>query len=524
MAAAPASAAVSGGALPLRDRLGFFALVVGMFMAILDIQIVASSLAEIQAGVSAGPEEISWVQTGYLIAEVVMIPLSGWLSRLMSTRWLFTMASGGFTIASGLCAIAWNLESLVAFRVVQGFLGGAMIPTVFAAAFALFPGKKQAGVSVVIGLVATCAPALGPTIGGHLTEALSWHWLFLLNLPVGAAVTVAAATLVHFDEADPSLLRRIDLIGIGLVAVCLGSLQYILEEGPRDDWFDSAPIVFFTACAAIGGVLLVWRELTAKDPVVDLRAFLDRNFVLGCLYSFITGVGLYGAVYLMPLFLARVRDLNPAQIGEVVMITGLFQFLSAPLAGALSRKLDLRVMLSFGLLMFALGLWLNTHLTHDWDYWEFFLPQAVRGVSLMFIFIPINRLSLGTLPKEKLGNASGLYNLMRNLGGAIGLAAITTMLTDQTKIHYSYLAENVTTARLAAEATLSGMERHFDPVLGSSSAQAALGQVRQIVMREATVMAFADVFTAVAVVFAFGLLLMPFVHKVGGNGPDGGGH
>lgn len=496
------------------NTIGFFAMVVGMFMAILDIQIVASSLAEIQAGIGASREEISWIQTSYLIAEVIIIPLSGWAAHVLSTRWLFTVSAIAFTAASAACAFAWSLESMIVFRSLQGFLGGAMIPTVFATSYAIFPKHRQAGVTVIIGLVATMAPTLGPSLGGWLTETLSWHWLFLINIVPGVIVAFVVFSTLDIDRPNLGLLKGFDLPGIILVALFLGTLQFVLEEGPGEDWFESHEIMLFTAVSALAAIGFFWRELTVKNPVVELHAFANPNFSLGCFYSFIIGVGLYGSVYVMPLYLAMVRGFNALEIGWVIMVTGAFQFMSAPIAGALSKKIDPRAMLALGLLLFGGGLYMNHTLTAEWGYWEFFLPQAVRGFALMFLFIPVNALALGDLPPAMLKGGSGLYNLMRNLGGAIGLAVINTTLTERMDLHAARLAESITAARPAVTQTLDGLTAGLTPMLGADAPLAGLKTLGLMLQREATVMAFADVFQLMALVFVAGLLFMPAMRKV----------
>ncbi len=497
----------------LRDWLGFLAMIGGMFMAILDIQIVASSLSEIQAGLSASADEISWVQTAYLIAEVVMIPLSGFLARLLSTRVLFVASALGFTAMSLACAFATSIETMILFRALQGFLGGAMIPTVFATSFKLFPPERRATVSVMIGLVATMAPTLGPTLGGYLTELASWHWLFLINILPGLLVAGAVWLLIDVDRPNPKLWAGFDVLGLALMATFLGTLEYVLEEGPRDDWFDDQLITTLSLVCLAAAIAFFWRMLTYRQPIVDITAYQDRNFALGSLYSFVIGVGLYGAVYLLPLFLARVRGLNSLQIGEIMMVTGAFQFLSAPIAGALSNRLDLRVMLAFGLTMFSLGVYLNSFLTAESDFWELFLPQAVRGFALMFCFIPMNTLALGTLPPEKLNNASGLYNLMRNLGGAIGLAVLNTVLTDQQALHWARLAEQVNLARPEVQARLDSLTQSLTGVVSGDPEQAAIQRLAQTVAREAAVMSFNDCLLVIGAVFVLALLMMPLVRK-----------
>jgi len=508
LAVTPARPAVTG-----RQWAGFMAMVVGMFMAILDIQIVSSSIREIQAGLSASADEITWVQTAYLIAEVIMIPFSGYLSRLLSTRILFVISAVGFTLMSIGCALATSLDAMIAFRVLQGFIGGAMIPTVFATSFIMFPPERRAGVTVLIGLVATMAPTLGPTLGGYLTQTLSWHWMFLANVLPGIAVALAVWAFVDIDRPDWSLLKGFDFPGLLLMALFLGSLEYVFEEGPRNDWLEDDVIATFAVLAVVGGLLFFWRMFTYRQPIVWLKAFHDRNFAIGSLYSFILGIGLYGSVYLLPAFLGRVRGFNSLQIGLLMIVTGACQFLSAPIAGALSKKLDLRVMLGLGLSLFGTGVYLQSFETAEWGFWEFALPQAVRGISLMLCFIPINTLALGTLPPEELKNASGLYNLMRNLGGAIGLGALNTVLIDRLALHYERLAENVTAARPATQGFLDGLAGRLGDMIPADADLAALRKLSDLVAREAAVLTFNDALLIMAGVFAFALLLMPLIRK-----------
>jgi DHA2 family multidrug resistance protein len=414
-----------------------------MFMAILDIQIVSSSLSEIQAGLSAAPEEISWVQTSYLIAEVIMIPLSGFLGRALSTRVLFTISAAGFTLASLLCATATSINEMIVYRALQGFIGGGMIPTAFAAAYTIFPRRAQPPVMALVGLTVTLAPTVGPTVGGYLTELFSWHWLFLVNIVPGIAASVLAWTLVDFDEPDYGLLRRFDFVGLATMAIFLGSLEYVLEEGQKNDWFQDIGITIWAVLAAVAGGVFFWRVLTAATPIVDLRAFRDRNFAVGSLLTFVLGIGLYGLTYLYPFFLARVRGYTSLQVGETVFVTGAFMFMAAPVVGMLARKVDPRSLIFLGLVGFAVSSFDLTDITGDWAFGELFLPQALRGVSLMFCMIPINVVALGTLPPDRIKNASGLFNLMRNLGGAFGLAGINTVLQSRSDLHVQRLSEHV---------------------------------------------------------------------------------
>jgi len=526
-----AQAASSPGALPAslpasgiqpRRMVAFICMVFGMFMAILDIQIVSASLSEIQAGLSASADEISWVQTAYLIAEVVMIPLSGFLSRALSTRWLFVISAAGFTAMSLLCATATSIEQMIVYRALQGFIGGGMIPTVFAAAYTVFPRDKQHIVSPVIGLVATLAPTIGPTIGGYLTELFSWHWLFLCNLLPGIVVTVATWLLVDFDEPELSLLERFDWSGLIFMAGFLGSLEFVLEEGPTNDWFDDEWIVVFTLVAAVSAVGFFWRALTAAEPVVRLRAFTDRNFAVGSAFSFVLGIGLYGLTYLYPVYLARVRDYNALMIGETMFVTGVCMFLTAPVAGRLARSVDPRLLIAIGFLGFGLGTWQASKITVDWDFWELFLPQVLRGVSLMLCMVPITNLSLGTLPLDQVKNASGLFNVSRNLGGAVGLAIINTLLNDRMDLHLLRLRESVTWGRDQAEQALSTLTDSFAG-LGPLAHTAAIKELAATVRDQAQVMAFGDVFLALTALFVVLVLAAPLMRRPGAT-PGGAGH
>lgn len=502
-------------AISARTLVAYLAMVVGLFMAVLDIQIVASSLAEIRAGLFAAQDEISWVQTSYLIAEVVVIPLTGWLQRLLSTRLLFVLAAGGFTIMSLACAGAWSIESMMVFRALQGLFGGIMIPTVFTANYVMFPPGRQAMGTVIAGLVATIAPTLGPTIGGWITANFSWHWLFLVNLGPGILVCVAVWRLVDIDRPDYSLLARIDWTGILLVALFLGTLEYVLEEGPGEDWFDSPLILTLTVISLTSAMAFLWHELRTPHPVVDLRAFRDRNFTIGCILSFVTGVGLYGSVYLLPLFLASVRDYNALDIGIVLMATGIFQFLSAPLAGALEKRLDPRVMAAIGFLLFGTGLWLNSFMTAEADFAALFWPQAVRGIAIMFCFLPMTALALGRLPAHEVGNASGLYNLMRNLGGAIGLALIDTLIEHRFAHHYEMLRQSLDPARPWINEPLAGLTTVLSVRIGDGlqTELVALKLLQGLVVRESLVLTWNDLFLVLSIVFALVLFILPWARR-----------
>jgi MFS transporter, DHA2 family, multidrug resistance protein len=509
--------------IPKRRIFAFLAMVFGMFMAILDIQIVSASLAEIQAGLGASADEISWVQTSYLIAEVIMIPLSGFLGRMLSTRLLFTLSAAGFTVASFLCATSGSINEMILWRAVQGFLGGGMIPSVFAAAFTIFPKSKQAIVSPMIGLVATLAPTIGPTIGGTLSHTFSWHWLFLVNVPFGIAVATAAWLLIDFDKPDFRLFRHFDWWGFAAMAAFLGSLEFVLEEGPGNDWFDDKAVLTMAIVMVLGGIVFFWRALTRAEPIVDLGAFRDRNFGFGSLFSFVLGVGLYGLTYLYPLFLGRIRGYDSLMIGETMFVSGLAMFLTAPLVGVLSRKVDLRLLMMVGFLGFGLSTWMLTGLTADWDFGELLVPQVLRGMSLMLSMVPINNLALGTLPPERLKNASGLYNLTRNLGGAVGLAVINTVLANRGALHYDRLAETVNWSNPQVMAQLDATARTLS-AQGLDGHTAAIAQLVRQITQQATVLSFIDVFTILAALFSSLAILVLALKKPAPRGGAAAAH
>jgi MFS transporter, DHA2 family, multidrug resistance protein len=516
-------AAPAAPELTRRRIIAFFVMVVGMFMAILDIQIVSASLPDIQAGLSASRDEISWVQTSYLIAEVVMIPLSGFLARVMSTRILFTIAAAGFTASSLMCALSSSIGEMIVWRALQGFLGGGMIPAVFAAAFTIFPPSKRAIVSPMIGLVATLAPTVGPTVGGTLSHLFSWHWLFLVNIVPGIAVAVGAFLLIDFDRPNWKLFNRFDWWGLAAMAAFLGSMEYVLEEGPGNDWLADQAVAILAVVMVLGGIITFWRALTREEPIVDFSAFSNTNFAVGSMFSFVMGIGLYGLTYLYPLYLSQIRDYDSLMIGKTVFVSGLAMFVTAPVAGFLSSKVDLRFMLLVGFLGFAASTWILTGLTPDWDFRELLLPQVMRGVSLMLCMVPINNLALGTLTPDKIKGASGLYNLMRNLGGAVGLAVINTLLSDRRELHYERLSEGLNWSNAEAVRQLNLMAANLQ-AQGLDGQTGALKQLAGRVMGQASVMSFIDIFLLIAVLFGGLAITALLMRKPPAARPAGAGH
>ncbi|MGM4892953.1 DHA2 family efflux MFS transporter permease subunit [Tardiphaga sp. 839_C3_N1_4] len=502
--------------------IAFLIMVFGMFMSILDIQIVSASLSEIQAGLSASSSEVSWVQTAYLIAEVIAIPLSGFLSRALGTRLLFAISAAGFTFASLMCGFTSSIEQMILWRAIQGFLGAGMIPTVFASAYTVFPRSKFHIVGPIIGLVATLAPTIGPTVGGYITDALSWHWLFFINVVPGIGITIGVLALVDFDEPHFELLDHFDWWGLGFMAGFLGSLEYVLEEGPRNDWFQDTSIAIFAVICLLSAIAFFWRVLTAREPIVDIRAFTDRNFALGCLFSFCVGIGLYGLTYLYPRYLAEIRGYSALMIGETMFVSGVAMFLTAPLVARLMQKIDMRYLIMTGLVLFAAGTWQMTWVTRDFDFYELLLPQILRGIGMMMAMVPINNIALGTLAPQMLKNASGLFNLTRNLGGALGLALINTVLDHRTDFHITRLHDKVTWGNAQAVEMLNMFTQKFQG-MGDAS-RMAMKQLSQIVHRQAVVMSFGDAFFALSVFYVGLSLMVMLLNKPSNPANAGGGH
>ena len=477
--------------------LGFAGMVIGQFMAILDIQIVAASLPQIQAGVGASADEISWIQTAYLIPEVVMIPLSGYLSRLWGTQKVFLASCLGFLVMSVAVGLSSSIEMMIVFRALQGFVGGAMIPTVFAVAFTAFPPERRVTASVIMGLIVTLAPTVGPTLGGHLTEWLSWRWLFFINVFPGVIVLFLVGRYAHFDKGDPRLAKGFDWWGLALMAAFLMSLQFVLEEGAKEDWFADDMILLLSVVAAVCGPAFVWRSLSYRNPIVELRAFGNRNFLVGVLMTFIVGAALFGGTFLLPLFLGRVRGYSAAEVGTTMIVSGLAMFATGPFAGRLVRKVDARILMFAGFMMAAWGMWDAHAVTEQWGFWEFAGVQAMRGAGVMLAMIASQQVTMATLPPHMVKNASGLVNLSRNVGGAFGLAILNTSLTQNTALHMVELTSAIDQTHQGVRDMLAGMAVRFS---GSVDPQAsAMKAVYGLLQKQATTLAFGDAFALLAI-------------------------
>ena len=490
--------------------IGFSAMTLGMFMAVLDIQIVVTSLPEISEALAIGADRMSWVQTAYLIAEVIAIPLTGLLTRMLSVRWLFVAALSLFTLASAGCAASAGFQTLIVGRVVQGFAGGVLIPSVFSAVFLLFPVRQQGIATTLGGVMAVLAPTVGPLVGGWITQTYTWHWLFLVNVVPGIAAAAVAASFLPRDAGELGHARTIDLAGLVLMAIALAALEIGLKDAPRHGWV-SLSVLGLLALSLLAGFLFVRRSLGRRQPIVDLSALADRNFAIGCWLSFTLGIGLYGSTYLMPVFLAFAREHGPLEIGRIMLVTGVAQLLTAPIAVELERRVDGRLLMLGGFSLFAIGLGWSAFQTWETDFDGMLVPQILRGSAIMFCLLPPTRLALGQFPPERVADASGLFNLMRNLGGAIGLALIDTVIYGRAPI----LAEEIGQRLKRGDITVAPLVGIPPETVASAATRtidaAMIETVRPLVERAGLVSAINEAWAMLAVITALSLLVLPFV-------------
>ena len=481
-------------------------------MAILDIQIVATSLPAIREALNISPERMSWVQTAYLIAEVIAIPLTGFLSRSLSLRRLFLIALTIFTLASIGCAYSPDFATLIGFRIIQGLAGGCLIPLVFSAVFLMFPVRHQGIATTIGGVLAVLAPTLGPTVGGFITQTYSWPWLFLINVIPGIAAISVAALLLPKGEHQPGLLKRLDWMGLGALALGLASLEIALKEAPERGW-TSTIILSLLAIVAITGAGFIARSLRREMPIADLGLFRDHNFAIACALSFIFGMGLFGSVYLMPVFLGLVGERGPLDIGLIMLVTGVAQLISAPIAVVLERRLDARLLTAGGFVCFAAGLAWSFHQTATTGFDDMFWPQILRGGAIMFCLLPPTRIALGLLAEQQVPDGSALFNLTRNLGGAIGIALIDTVIWKRAPVHGEEIGIRLLEQDEAA-AAFAGILLHDIPPVGFIPPEILLEGIRPIIEKAGLTMAINEAWAMLAIFTASGVLLIPFVRSV----------
>ncbi len=487
---------------------GFAAMCLGMFMAILDIQVVVTSLAVIEKALDIGADRMSWIQTAYLIAEIIAIPLTGLFIRTFGLRRTFISALTVFTLASIACALSIDFITLIAARVLQGFAGGVLIPLVFAAVFLLFPRQNEALATTIAGMVALLAPTLGPIVGGWITETTSWHWLFLINvLPGIVAITVAALSFAS-EPSELSPLRHLDWLALLSLALALAAFEIALKQAPDDGWL-SGTVLGLLAATVILAAFFIRRSFAHGSPVVDIALLGRRNFVAGCVLSFTLGVSLFGMVYLMPVFLSFVRGHGPLRIGEIMLVTGAAQLLMAPLAVQLEKYVDARLLTVAGFAVFAVGLGLSMWQSADTDYNEMFWPQVIRGASLMLCLLAPTHIALAGLAAHEIGDGSSLFNMMRNLGGAIGISLIDTIMFTRGPQYAETLTDKL---KAGDQQTLTLFGLTPADVQGGLDSMRLLDLMPDL-EKESLVMSINDAWMMLAAITLAGLVALLFVRE-----------
>jgi len=509
-----------------RTWLAVIGATLGAFMAVLNIQIVNASLADIQGAIGAGIDDGGWISTSYLIAEIVVIPLSGWLAQVFSIRVYLLTNAILFLAFSAACALAQDLPQMIVLRAVQGFTGGVLIPMAFTLIITLLPKAKQPVGLALFALSATFAPAIGPTIGGYLTENWGWKYIFYVNLAPGALMIGMLWSSLEAKPMKLELLRQGDWPGIITMAVGLGALQTALEEGNKDDWFGSPFIVRLSIIAAIALALLLWVELSSKKPLLNLRLLVRRDFGFGSLANFLLGVALYGSVFILPLYLSRIQGYNAEQIGMVLAWTGLPQLVLIPLVPRLMKRFDSRLVISIGFALFAASNFMNIYMTTDYGSDQLFWPNVIRAVGQALAFAPLSAVATASIEPENAGSASALFNMMRNLGGAIGIAVLQTFLSKREQYHSNVLMQPVSLLGQATRTRIEALTQYFinhgvlDPADASHRALVAIGQV---VQKQAFIFAFSDTFYLLGVALIVALIATLLLRKPG-HLESGGAH
>lgn len=476
-------------------------------MAVLDISIVNVALTDIRSSFGTPLDQIGWVSIGYMMANVVIIPMTGWLQRRFGFRRYFTASIVIFTIASVLCGTAWSLPSLVLFRLLQGLGGGAIMPTAQMILFARYPKSEHTMAGAFFGLGAVTGPLLGPTVGGYLIDISSWHWIFLVNVPIGIAAALIAWNTIEEPGWAPPKDSRVDTVGIALLAVGMASLQYALEEGHRDGWLESPLIVGLGITAIISLVTFVVHEFETPVPIVDFRVFGNRSYAAGTGINFLVGVALFSGAYAFSLYCGSVMRYTALEIGHIFLAAGVIQIFIMPLIGRFGGKVDGRYLVAFGIVVVAASLFLSGGLTSTAGFWDLTYPQMLRAFGLGFVFVPLTVMSIADLPPAQRGGATGLYALTREVGGSIGTAWMGTLIDSHTKFHQVHITSHVDVYNPVTQETLGALQRGVGSMLVSPY-EAAVQVLQMRIGFQSLVRAFNDAFVQAAMIFALGLFLV----------------
>jgi MFS transporter, DHA2 family, multidrug resistance protein len=496
------------------------------FMEVLDTTVVNVSLPHIAGSLSVTPEEATWALTSYLVANAVVLPMAGWLASYFGRKRLLMTAVVGFTSASFLCGLAPNLLLLVTFRIVQGLTGGVLQPVSQAVMLEAFPPEQRGKAMGFWGLGIVVAPMLGPVLGGWLTDNYSWRWVFYVNIPVG----IASILMTKMFIFDPPYIQkpsaRVDMWGIGMLALGIGSLQFVLDKGQQEDWFSSNLIISLTVLAAIMLIVFIIHELRTPAPILNLRVFKERTYTAGVFLMTTLGFVLYGGLVLLPLFLQTVLGYPSIQAGIAVAPRGLGSFIAMPAVGFLTSKVDPRKLLIVGLIFGSFTLWDLGSLNLQIGYWDIFWPQFFQGIALGMVFVPLTTVTMSLIRREEMGNAASLFNFMRNMGGSVGIAAVATMLSRNAQAQYNTMGAHLTNFDPNVRMFLDQIRgafiaRGFD---FSSATQASYVAMSGMVQRQALMVSFVQLFRLLAIVFALLIPLVFVMRKPRVSGPPVIGH
>ena len=520
--ARPERAALDPNRASVTTWIAVLAAMIGSFMAILNIQITNASLLNIEGGIGTGVDNGSWISTSYLIGEIVVIPLTDYLSRVFSFRRYMLASAALFAAFSVACAFTHDLPSMIAMRGLQGFAGGVLIPMAFTLVLTKLPKPQQPIGLAVFALSVTFAPAIGPTIGGYLTENYGWQTIFFVNvLPTLVMVTALYLTLER-QPMQLKLLQEGDWAGIFTMAVGLSALQTVLEEGNKDDWFSSPFILRLAIVAVVSLSLFVWIELTIEKPLIRLRLLTQRNFGFGVIAMTMVGFALFGSVYILPAYLGQAQGYNAEQIGAVLAWTGLPQLILIPLVPRLMQRFDTRYIAFTGLMIFAYSCFMNTAMSPDYAGDQLWIPNIVRAIGQAMVLTPLTSVMTGGIAPQDAAAASGISNMLRNLGGAIGTAVVATIITKREQFHSNIIGQSVTLGREEVRNRIAQMTDYFmghgvpDPAAAHQQAIIALGKA---VKRQALVMGFSDTFAVIGAVLVLAAIAVALTRKVKASGP-----
>ncbi len=503
----------SAPAKPVNPWVVTAAVMLATFMEILDTTVVNVSVPHIAGNLGATVDEGTWVVTSYLVSNAVILPMAGWLANRFGRRRMLMWCVAGFTVTSLMCGMATSLASLITFRVLQGLSGGGLQPMSQAVLLETFPPKKHGTAMAAFGLGIILAPILGPTLGGYITDNYTWRWIFYLNLPVGLFSLLMMNAFIH----DPQYIRKrngagIDLWGIGFLALGFGMLQVVLDRGQQKDWFDSTQIRVMAFLCVFGLVAMVIRELTTPNPIVDLRVLKDRTFSAGVFIMTMLGFVLYGSLMLLPIFLQTLLGYPALQSGLALSPRGIGSLCTMPIVGQLTNRYDPRKLIFIGVVVGGWTMISLSHLNLNAGYWDIFWPQMIQGAAMAFLFIPLMAVSMSAISREKMGNATSIYNLMRNIGGSFGIATMTTFLARRSQVHQNQLVSHISSFDHNTQVTMRGMTAWFQ-MHGSNSVEAsrkALGAIYGMVQQQAMMLSFIEAFWIMGIIF-FGMVPMLFL-------------